>query len=78
MIAPAGLMLEGMVPLTAPGASNVVKVPLLSRRKPCGTKFVSPYCPVIAPAGLMPAGEAYLEPGASKVVKVPLLARRKP
>jgi hypothetical protein len=34
-------MLEGKVPLTAPETSNVVKVPLLVRRKPWLREFAS-------------------------------------
>src|SRR3974390_1360574 len=72
VIAPAGLMLVGIVPwnapVPAPGASNVVKGPSEWRRKPCTTLLASKKYPVIAPAGLMAWGTVDMEPGGSKVM----------
>jgi hypothetical protein len=60
-----------------PRGSNVVKVPLGARKKPCDSKEpAAKNPPVTAPSGLMAVGKVKMEEGGSNTVKVPLRARR--
>ena len=59
---------------TAPGGSNDVKTPLLSRKE-CPTPEVSVSSPTMLPSGLFPPANVKIAPGKSIVVNVPWYSR---